>query len=223
MFWVEVAGWLGAALTAGAYSMRDMKRLRYVAVGANVSFISYGFFSGVWPMFFLHLFLLPLNLYRLFEILSATRRLLDSRNDERPLSALKPFLTPVEFDQGHVLFRRGDAPDYVYVIEEGEVDLTELGMTIGSGTLFGEMAFFVPQKSRTATAVCRTRCRILVMDERKFMELFHQTPEFGVYVLRLIASRLDRDSEAHGHGDPGVPGRSLPLRESKSVAGGVQT
>lgn len=197
MVWFDVAGWLGALLTASAYSMRDMKWLRVVAVGANLSFITYGFAANVWPMLALHLFLLPLNLFRLSEIVRAARRLRRSRDDAHPLSALKPFLKPVSMAAGHVLFRRGDEPDRVYVLEDGEIELPELEKRLGPGTLFGEMAFFAPMKARTTSAVCRTPCRILAIDEDDFMRLFHQNPEFGVYVLRLIARRLLDGSRDH--------------------------
>ena len=60
--------------------MRDMTRLRFLAVGANVSFITYGFTTGVWPVLALHTFLLPLNICRLHEILR--QRALRYRNHD---------------------------------------------------------------------------------------------------------------------------------------------
>lgn len=197
MGWIEIVGWLGALFTAGAYSMRDMKLLRTVAVAANLSFITYGFAAGVWPMLALHLFLLPLNLYRLSEIFAVTKRLRQGRANGMPIDVLRPFLKPVTMDEGSVLFRRGDSPDRIYFLEEGEVELPELGKSIGPGTLFGEMAYFSIARTRTTSAICRTRCRILSINETDFMRLFHQNPEFGLYVIRLIAQRLVDGSREH--------------------------
>ena len=199
MNWIDVVGWLGAVLTASAYSMRDMKLLRIVAVAANMSFATYGFVSSVWPMLALHLFLLPLNLYRLSEIVSATKRLRRADGTGMPLDVLKPFLKPASFASGDVLFNRGDPPDKVYFLEEGEVHLPQLGKTIGSGTLFGEMAYFSPGKTRTTSAVCKSPCLIYAIDETDFMRLFHQNPEFGFYVIRLLAQRLVDGCQEHPH------------------------
>lgn len=196
MVWFDVAGWLGALLTAGAYSMRNMKWLRIVAVGANLSFITYGFAASVWPMLVLHLFLLPLNLFRLMEITRASARLHLSRYAPDPLAPLKPFLKRTSFDEGHVLFQKGDTADRVYVVEEGEVGLPELGKSLGPGALIGEVALFDPSRSRTASAICKTPCRLATIDEVDFMRLFHQSPEFGVYILRLVADRLFEDRQA---------------------------
>ncbi len=197
MGWIEIAGWLGALFTAGAYSMRDMKLLRTVAVASNLSFITYGFAAAIWPMLALHLFLLPLNLYRLSEILAVAKRLRQRRDDGMPIDVLRPFVKPVTMDEGSVLFRRGNAPDHIYFLEEGEVELPELGQSIGPGTLFGEMAYFSIARTRTTSAICRTQCRILSINETDFMRLFHLNPEFGLYVIRLIAQRLVDGSREH--------------------------
>ena len=205
MVWFDVAGWLGAVLTAGAYSMRSMRWLRVFAVGANLSFITYGLAASVWPVLALHLFLLPLNFVRLLEIARASQNLRNSRFAKNPLAPLKPFLKQETFAEGHVLFRKGDQPDRVYVIEEGEIVLPELGKSFGPGTLLGEMALFEPNRSRTASAICRTPCRLATIDEADFMRLFHQSPEFGVYILRLVADRLfdDRAMPQNHVGQPG--------------------
>lgn len=64
---VDLAGWLAAALTLGAFSCRDMVRLRTLAVLANLAFIAYGAGAALWPVLALHLALLPVNLRRLYE------------------------------------------------------------------------------------------------------------------------------------------------------------
>lgn len=190
MSWFDVAGWLGALLTAAAYSMKDMKCLRRVAVGANLSFITYGMAAGVWPMLALHLFLLPLNLFRLIELLLAGGRNVGMPAVNRASEQTAPEDTLMAFAPGQVIFRRGDALDHVYLLEEGEIELPELGITLGKGALFGEMALFARGKSRTATAICRTPCRVVALDEAGFMRMFGLHADFGVYVLRLIAERL---------------------------------
>ena len=38
----------------------------------------------------------------------------------------------------------------------GEIRLQELGRTIGSGAVLGEIGMFSPDRRRTATAICAT-------------------------------------------------------------------
>lgn len=197
MDWFDIAGWFGALFTAGAYSVRNMRLFRTIALAANFSFITYGIAAGVTPVLALHLFLLSMNLYRLREIFAATQRLRQSRRQKNPVDALKPFLKPGEFARDAVLFRRGDAPDRVYYLEAGEIELPELERTISAGTIFGELAFFSNEKARTTSAICRTPCRILSIGEDEFMNLFHQHPEFSFYLVRLMAQRVAEGSRDH--------------------------
>jgi CRP-like cAMP-binding protein len=75
-------------------------------------------------------------------------------------------------------------------VVSGRVRLVEADLVVGPGELLGEIAFFSEAKERTLTAVCDTRCEIVSVDERAFMQLYHQNPAFGMYVVRLVARRL---------------------------------
>jgi hypothetical protein len=192
---LEIFGWLGAFFTLGAYSMRNMLPLRCVALGANVAFIIYGAFVPVYPVMVLHLTLLPLNLYRLWEILIGMRRKCDVTARDIAFDFLKPSPRPRDFSEGDVVFRRGDRPDHVYFLEEGRVELPELGETLGDGTLFGEMEHLTDVRERTTSAICRTDCRIVTIDEKSFTAICRQHPEFVHFILRLIGQRRADGSE----------------------------
>lgn len=62
-------GWAAALLTLLAFSCDNIVRLRYVALTANVAFLAYGFSAEVWPVFFLHAALVPVNVWRLRQAL----------------------------------------------------------------------------------------------------------------------------------------------------------
>lgn len=194
-FWLDVIGYLGALFTLLAYSMRHMRLLRILGLCANLNFLGYGVLTEVWPIAVLHGVLLPLNAIRLFEIERTARRLRKLGPVDDPLSVLRPFLKPREVPEGTVLFRQGDAPRQVFYLESGSVYLPELDETLKAGTLFGEMAYFGEVPSRTATAICREDCTIMQMDDAIFMKLFNQHPEFGFYIIRLMAGRLVRGSQ----------------------------
>lgn len=73
MFWIEVIGYCGSALAVLTYWMREMIPLRIAAVAGCVCFLSYGLLIGSYPLILMEATLLPINLYRLVELLRPTR------------------------------------------------------------------------------------------------------------------------------------------------------
>ena len=98
------------------------------------------------------------------------------------------------FAAGEVLFRKGDIADKLYFLVEGQIDLVEAGRSIPVGELFGEIAFFAPDRRRTGTARCATIGKVLTIDESSFKQLYFQNPAFGFEVVRLLAGRLSQDA-----------------------------
>src|SRR5262249_48060087 len=107
-------------------------------------------------------------------------RLFEHSNDAKPCPA------------GTTMFRVGDERDFMYAVVEGEVDIVINGHvveTVESGGIFGEMALIGKEK-RTATAVVKTDARIVPVDERRFLFLVQQTPNFAIHVMAVLAERL---------------------------------
>ncbi len=69
----DVLGWAAAALTLLAFSCNDLVRLRCVALAANAAFIAYGLTAQLWPVLALHLVLVPINAWRLWQTLRLQR------------------------------------------------------------------------------------------------------------------------------------------------------
>jgi hypothetical protein len=65
----DAFGWLAAALTWMTFFCRDMRRLRGLALCANAAFIAYAALVPLWPVLMLHLALVPVNLWRLTQVL----------------------------------------------------------------------------------------------------------------------------------------------------------
>ena len=187
---VELVGWVAAAFTLAAYSMKTMLPLRVVSVFANLSFMSYGFMTDAIPVLILHLLLLPFNLYRLAEIFRSKRKVRAARSGTTDFTWLRDLTRPTRYGAGEVVFRKGDAPDRLFYLDRGEVLLEEIGLTLKAGDIFGEIAFFTEAKERTLSARCVTDCQIVAIDEATFMSLFYQNPSFGFAVVQLIAKRL---------------------------------
>lgn len=74
---IEVIGYVASVLVFATFYVKKILTLRLIAIGSNVAFILYALGSELHPVFLLHSLLLPLNLYRIFEIKRNTPNLLN--------------------------------------------------------------------------------------------------------------------------------------------------
>jgi CRP-like cAMP-binding protein len=98
------------------------------------------------------------------------------------------------FAAGEVIFHQGDPGKIMYAVQDGTVDIRVGDRVIqshGPGGIFGEMAI-IDDQPRSATAVAATDCRLVPIDERRFMFLVQQTPFFAIQVMRVMADRTRR-------------------------------
>lgn len=99
------------------------------------------------------------------------------------------------FSAGETIFQEGQPGDVMYIVKEGEVNVLVHGMVIytirGPGGMLGEMAL-IDTQPRSATAVAKTACKLIPIDQKRFTFLVQQTPFFAVEVMRTMAERLRR-------------------------------
>jgi CRP/FNR family transcriptional regulator, cyclic AMP receptor protein len=196
--WIVLAAWLASILVFCSFFMKTMIPLRIVAITSNVAFIAYallglkyGVFGRLYPIFILHSCLLPLNVLRLREL----RRLITAVREARDtdaLEALVPYMKTEQRRKGDVLFRAGDAPDKLYVIQSGRVVFPELDKRVSAGEVFGEVGLFAPQQVRTVTAICEDDCRLATITGEKVLELYFENPRFGLFLIRLVSGYMRR-------------------------------
>jgi CRP-like cAMP-binding protein len=104
--------------------------------------------------------------------------------------------TPREYGVGEVIFREYEMGAEMYVVLEGEVELTigsRIVETLGAGEPFGEMAL-IDQSPRTATAIAKTPCKVAVIPEKRFLFLVQQTPWFALAIMKVMADRLRKSN-----------------------------
>lgn len=65
---IEIIGYVACCLVLATFYVKRILTLRLIAICSNVAFIMYALGSTLYPIFILHSLLLPLNLYRIFEI-----------------------------------------------------------------------------------------------------------------------------------------------------------
>lgn len=198
--WVQLVGYLASLLVFSTFYMKTMIPLRCVAITSNVAFLTYGWFAGLYPVFLLHVVLLPLNVLRLRQMYRLKERLREALQRELSLQVLLPFVKRESFKGKEPLFHKGDPADKLYYLEQGAVWLPEVDRTIHAGEIIGEMGVFSPFKERTASAVCTTDSTFLVLGERTALELYYSNPDFGLFMVRTIIRRfLDQQAQAPAH------------------------
>jgi CRP-like cAMP-binding protein len=97
----------------------------------------------------------------------------------------------VQLAPGEFLYRKGDKTDKMYVLLEGEIDITvgDYVKTAKQGALIGE-AGFVEDRPRAANAVAKSACRLAQIDRKRFDFLVQQHPHFATHVMKSLVDHL---------------------------------
>ena len=106
-------------------------------------------------------------------------------------------VAPQSFAAGSVIFKEAEYGDTMYIVESGEVDLyiqQHLVETVGVDGFFGEVAL-LDHIPRSATAVAKTDCSLIPMNQRHFLFMVEETPFFALLVMRAMSTRLRRHTQ----------------------------
>ena len=188
--YVTVIGFVAGGLVIATLSMRTMIPLRMIGITSNVAFITYGALFGSIPTVVLHSTLLPLNIYRLWEMINLIKRVRAASRGDMSLDWIKPFMSKRNVEAGEVLFRKGDEADHMYFVVDGLLHLNEIGIDILPGAVVGELGMLAPARTRTQTLVCTQSGSVLEISYDRIEQLYYQNPQFGFYFLRLSTARL---------------------------------
>ncbi len=181
---------IGASFYVVTYYMKTMVPLRIVGIIANLFFLAYGYFYPSYPTVVLYLGILPINIFRLIEMQRLIRQVRDSSSTDQSMDWLKPFMTKRTYKKGDVLFRKGDRAYEMFYVVSGKFLVSEIGVTIPSGQVFGELGMLAPDNRRTSSMECTETGVVLTITYDKVQELYFQNPTFGFYFLRLTTERL---------------------------------
>jgi CRP/FNR family cyclic AMP-dependent transcriptional regulator len=183
-------GYLAAALTITTYSMRNMIPLRAVGIVANCIFIAYGVLTSSYPQLLLHSVLLPLNSFRLLQMMRLVTKVKVASEGDLSMEWIRWFTTSRCYTSGATIFAKGDVADAMFVPVSGSYRLVEMGIDIRSGDIVGEIGLVSPGNTRTQTFKCMQAGEMLVVSYTQIEQLYFQNPKFGFFLLRLITKRL---------------------------------
>src|ERR1700710_478654 len=171
-------------------SMRTMIPLRLFAILTNIVLIGSSAATHNYPTLALHVVLLPLNIYRLHQMLQLVRDVKKSVNSDLSLEWLKPFMTERKCAAGEILFYKDEKAESMFYIVSGRYRLVESGIELPVGAIVGEFGMLSPSNLRTQPLECTEGGVVLSVSYTQVEELYVQNPAFGFYFLRLFSARL---------------------------------
>jgi len=186
----EALGYVGGIFSIATYSMKTMIPLRIMAIISNVVFIVYGAIDEVYPVLILHVVLLPLNAYRLRQMMKLVAHVRQAAHGDLRMDWLKPFMSRRSYAAGDELFHLGDPANEMFFTLSGRFRLKELNLELGAGEVVGELGLLAPENRRGQTLECIADGEVLTITYNEVRQLYFQNPEFGFYFLRLTSARL---------------------------------
>lgn len=104
----------------------------------------------------------------------------------------------VHWQGGEVIFREGEAPQGVYVLHSGVVDLlfharngTDRPLRLAeAGQILG-LSYVVSDQPYDCSATTRTQCVTGFIDKDDFLQMLHENPAIWFSVLELLSSDIN--------------------------------
>jgi CRP-like cAMP-binding protein len=186
----NVTGAIGGLLYIASISMTTVIPLRIAGIGSAFFFLLSGIFARSFPSIFLYAMLLPLNSFRLYQMLQLIKKVRAAASSDLSMDWLEPFMSKRKYRKGEVVFRKGDLADEMFLVVKGKYLVSEIGVELRPGHIFGEMGLLTSGFQRTQSVECIEAGQLMTITYDKVRELYFENPEFGFYFLRLVGERL---------------------------------
>jgi CRP/FNR family transcriptional regulator, cyclic AMP receptor protein len=186
----NLLGYIAAAFVFVTFWMKTMVPLRVLGISSNIFFIAYGYLAAAYPPLLLHVFLLPLNIVRLHEMMQLVKQVEKAASGDLNMAWIKPFTSSRRTNAGEVLFSKGEIANCLFFVVSGRCRLVESGIDILPGAVVGELALISPDKTRTQTLQCAEAGELLEITYGQVKQLYYQNPTFGFFFLQLTSARL---------------------------------
>jgi CRP-like cAMP-binding protein len=113
-------------------------------------------------------------------------------------SSLADRETPLRFKAGETLFREGETPKGLHILQAGEVDLlfsprngeAKPLRVAQPGQILG-LSCLVTTRSHDCTATARTQCEVAFIEREDFLRTLDDSPTVWFSVLRLLSSDIN--------------------------------
>jgi CRP-like cAMP-binding protein len=181
---------IGAIFFVATLLTQTMVPLRVANMIGCAFFAGFGALAGNITTFLLYLLMVPINAYRLRQMLNLVRKARTATQGDTSMEWLKPFMTERKYRKGDVLFKKDEVADEMFMTLTGMFLVKEINVELPPGRLMGELGFLSPDNKRTATVECIEDGHVLTITYEKLLEIYFQNPQFGYYFLVLTSHRL---------------------------------
>jgi hypothetical protein len=181
---------VGAIFFVATLVTQTMVPLRVANMIGCAFFAGFGALAGNVTTFLLYLLMVPINAYRLRQMLVLVKKARSATQGDTSMEWLKPFMTERKYRKGDVLMKKGDAANEMLLTVTGKFLVKEINVELPPGRLMGELGFLTPDNRRTATIDCIEDGHVLTITYEKLLEIYFQNPQFGYYFLVLTSQRL---------------------------------
>src|SRR6516162_9910184 len=180
----------GAIFFVATLLTQTMVPLRVANMIGCFFFAIFGALTGAITTFLLYLLMVPINAYRLRQMLILVKKARSATQGDASMEWLKPFMTERKYRKGDILMKKGDAANEMLLTVTGKFRVIEINVELPPGRLMGELGFLTPDNRRTATIECMGDGRFVAMNYETLLGIYFQNPQFGYYFLVLTSQRL---------------------------------
>ena len=180
----------GAVFFVATLLTHTMVPLRVANMIGCAFFAGYGALAGNITTFLLYFLMVPINAYRLRQMLSLVKKARSATQGDTSMEWLKPFMSERKYRKGDVLVKKGDKADEMFLTVTGKYLVSEFKIELPPGRLTGELGFLTPNNRRVASVECIEDGHVLTITYEKLLEIYFQNPQFGYYFLVLTSQRL---------------------------------
>ena len=180
----------GAIFFVATLLTQTMVPLRVANMIGCLLFAIFGVLSGAITTFLLYLLMIPVNAWRLRQMLALVKKARSATQGDTSMEWLRPFMSQRSYRKGAIVMRKGDAANEMLLTVTGRFRVVEIDVEVPPGRLMGELGFLTPDNHRTATIECIEDGLVLTITYDKLLEIYFQNPQFGYYFLVLTSQRL---------------------------------
>jgi Cyclic nucleotide-binding domain len=180
----------GAIFFVATLLTQTMVPLRVANMIGCAFFALFGALSGTITTFLLYLLMVPINAWRLRQMLALIKKARSATQGDTSMEWLRPFMTQRNYRKGDILMKKGDIAKEMLLTVTGRFRVVEINVELPPGNLMGELGFLTPDNRRTATIECIEDGHVLTITYEKLLEIYFQNPQFGYYFLVLTSQRL---------------------------------
>src|ERR1700712_1950932 len=181
---------VGAIFFVATLLTQTMVPLRVANMIGCAFFAVFGALTASVTTFLLYLLMVPINAYRLRQMLVLVKKARSATQGDTSMEWLKPFMTERKYRKGDILMKKGDAANEMLLTVTGKFLVKEINVELPPGRLMGELGFLTPDNRRTATVECIEDGQVMTISYDRLLEIYFQNPQFGYYFLVLTSQRL---------------------------------